>query len=184
MSRLLVPPRASFLMRLVRDRRGVSAVEFALIAPIMIGFYFGLAEICQGYMADRRTSHAASMVGDLVAQADAVTAADVTDIFQIGALIMRPFPTDELQMRVSSIMRGNDGVARVLWSRGSGMTSRPVDEVVTVPDGLIDNGESLILAESAYDYDSPIDYLIPTVTHFTHTFYLRPRSVEMVSYTP
>ena len=31
------------LRRLFRDERGVSAVEFAMIAPIMIFFYFGLA---------------------------------------------------------------------------------------------------------------------------------------------
>ena len=27
------------------DNRGVAAIEFALIAPIMISFYFGLSEI-------------------------------------------------------------------------------------------------------------------------------------------
>lgn len=176
-----LPP---LLRRLAFDRRGVSAVEFALIAPIMIGFYFGLAEICQGYMADRRASHAASMVGDLVAQADAVTGGEINDIFEIGAIIMRPFPADELELRVSSVTRGSDGVARVDWSRADGMTARPANEVVTVPDGLIANGESLILAEAAYDYDSPADYLIPGMTRFSHTFYLRPRSVEIVPYTP
>ena len=33
------------LTRLRGDRRGVSAVEFALIAPVIIVFYFGLAEL-------------------------------------------------------------------------------------------------------------------------------------------
>ena len=31
------------LSRLARDKRGVSAVEFALLAPVMIGLYFGCA---------------------------------------------------------------------------------------------------------------------------------------------
>ena len=41
----------TLLHRLGRDRRGVSAVEFALIAPAMIAFYFGLAEITQALLA-------------------------------------------------------------------------------------------------------------------------------------
>ena len=33
--------KIGLLRRLLRDRRGVSAVEFALIAPVMIMIYFG-----------------------------------------------------------------------------------------------------------------------------------------------
>ena len=54
------------LQQFVRDRRGVSAVEFALIAPLMIAFYFGLTEFCQGYMAQKRMGHSAAAVADPV----------------------------------------------------------------------------------------------------------------------
>ncbi len=60
--------RTGLLKRLLQDRRGVSAIEFALIAPVMITIYFGLIEFSQGYMAERRAGHVASMVADLVAQ--------------------------------------------------------------------------------------------------------------------
>ena len=36
------------IARAARDNRGVSAVEFALLAPVMIGLYFGCAEIADG----------------------------------------------------------------------------------------------------------------------------------------
>lgn len=171
-------------MRLVRDQSGVSAVEFALLAPLMIAFYFGLVEICQGYMADRRATHVASMVGDLSAQADALTYAELDDIFAIGVIIMRPFPTDSLQIRVSSVTRGSDGVARVDWSRAWNTTALEEDAVIETPDGLIEEGQSLVMSESVYDYDSPADYLMPGLTRFTHVFYLRPREIEQVSLTP
>jgi hypothetical protein len=35
--------------RFGRDRRGVSAVEFALLAPIMITLYFGCVEVSDGW---------------------------------------------------------------------------------------------------------------------------------------
>lgn len=176
------PP--GLLRRFGRDRRGVSAVEFAMLAPVMIVFYFGLAEFCQGYMADKRSTHATSLIADLVAQSDAVTGAELDDIFQIGAVIMKPFPASALQVRVSSITRGTDGVARVDWSRSAGMSARAVNQVVDVPTGLIANGQSLVLSESTYDYRSPANYLMPGLTRFSHTYYLRPREVERVAYTP
>jgi Flp pilus assembly protein TadG len=42
------------LSRFWRDRRGVSAVEFALIAPVLMIFYFGMAELTEAMMAQRR----------------------------------------------------------------------------------------------------------------------------------
>jgi Flp pilus assembly protein TadG len=59
---------------LAGDVRGVSAVEFALIAPVMILFYAGMVDLCQGYMALKRTSHA-SAVADLASQSRSMTKA-------------------------------------------------------------------------------------------------------------
>ncbi len=172
--------RAGIFARLRRDRRGVSAVEFAMLAPLMIAFYFGLAEFCQGYMAQKRMGHAAAMVADLVAQTDVVEKAEVDDIFGIGELIMKPFSAAPLTMRISSVTRNSSGVARVNWSRGDGISGRSVGSTVTVPAGLIENGESVVMSEATYDYDSPVDYLMPTVTRFSHTYYSRPRRVDAV----
>ena len=47
-----------------RDPRGVSAVEFALIAPLLILMYCGMAELSLAMMAQRRLSNIASAIGD------------------------------------------------------------------------------------------------------------------------
>lgn len=174
--------RKGLISRLTGDERGVSAVEFALIAPVMIAFYFGMAEFCQGYMAQKRMGHVSAMVADLVAQEETVATTNLDDIFQIGGLIMKPFSTAPLQQRVSSVTQ-TAGVARVTWSRGRGMTARAVNETMVLPAGLIANGESIIVSEATYDYDSPVDYLMPTVTRFSHIYYLRPRTVDNVTCT-
>lgn len=174
----------SLIRRLGRDQRGLAAVEFALLAPLMILLYFGLVEFCQGYMAQKRMGHVASQVADLVAQSDSMTGTQVDDIFMIGGLIMRPFPDAGLSQRVSSVTRNASGVVRVDWSRGSGMSPLEKDVVITgIPTGLIGNGESLVMAEAAYDYRSPANYLLPGVTKFEQTYYLRPRTVNVVTYS-
>lgn len=172
-----------FLTRLRGDRRGVSAVEFALLAPIMIALYFGLTEFCQGYMAQKRVAHTASAVGDLVAQTDVVTKDQLDDIIGIGGLIMKPFDATSLTIRISSVTRDANDVAKVDWSRASGVTPLAKGATVTVPEGVIAKGESLVMAETTYDYRSPIQYVLPAVTKFSRVFYLRPRRVEVVTCT-
>lgn len=163
--------------RLAGDERGISAVEFAMLAPVLIAFYLGLSEFCQGYMAQKRMGHASAMVADLVAQEESVTAATVDDVFDIGTLIMKPFSAATLHQRVSSISR-TGGVATVDWSRSDGMTARTVGSTVTLPADLIADGESIIMSEATYDYDSPADYLMPAITRFSHSYYLRPRTSD------
>jgi Flp pilus assembly protein TadG len=169
--------RRGLFSRLGHDERGVSAVEFAMLAPVLIAFYFGMAEFCQGFMAQKRMGHASSLVADLVAQEEIVSTANLDDIFDIGGLIMKPFSATPLKQRVSSVTR-TAGVAKVDWSRGDGLTARTVGSTVTLPDDLIANGESIVMSEATYDYDSPVDYLMPAITIFSHTYYLRPRTVD------
>jgi hypothetical protein len=161
--------RRSLFARLKHDERGVSAVEFAMLAPVLIAFYFGMAEFCQGYMAQKRMGHVSATVADLVAQEETVATATLDDIFDIGGLLMKPFPTTALKQRV-----------KVTWSRADGMTARTVGETVALPADLITDGQSIVMSEATYDYDSPVDYLMPTITRFSHVYYLRPRTVDQV----
>ncbi|ADK99962.1 TadE/TadG family type IV pilus assembly protein [Brevundimonas subvibrioides] len=169
------------LRRFWRDESGVSAVEFALLAPVMIALYFGSAEFCQGFMAQKRMDHATSQVADITSQDGVVTRDELDDTLAVAQLIMSPFPTTPLKMRVSGVTRNASGVAKIDWSRGSGMTALGTGAVVTVPAGMIANGESVILSEATYDYVSPLRYLLPNAIQFRQTFYLRPRLVDKVT---
>lgn len=161
-----------------RDQAGLAAVEFALLVPVMILLYFGMVELCQVHMAQKRMSHVTSMVADLTARAESVSQDDLDKVFDIGGQIMRPFAPGSLQTCVSSVTRGSDGVVRVNWSYGRGVA--PCSASFTVPNGLIINGESLIVSESIYDYASPVGKFLPGLTKLTRVYYLRPRVVDEV----
>ncbi len=169
--------------RLRRDDRGISAVEFALLAPVMILLYFALSEFCQAYMAQKRAGHVNAIVGDIVAQNEVITGTQIDETFEISNLIMRPFPTTGLKQRVTSVSRRSNGQTRVDWSRASGMSALAANTIVDVPTDLIANGQAIILTEVDYDYSSPVDYLMPAVTKFTFKSWLRPRRSETISYT-
>jgi Flp pilus assembly protein TadG len=165
------------------DRDGVSAVEFALIAPIMILFYFGMAELCQGFMAQKRTEHVASTIADLVAQEETISTAGLTDIYTVAAKVLQPFPTTGLKQRLTSVTRNTSGVAKVDWGSGSNWTPRSTGSTVTLPANLVANGESVIMAEVQYPYQSAFDYVMPQSMTFSKTYYLRPRQSTSVTKT-
>ena len=170
------------LRNLIKDRRGTAAVEFAFVAPVMILMYYGLAELTQGMMADRRASHVASAIGDLVAQDTVINTTEMTDVFNVGKAIIAPFPATGLSMRVTSIRKDSTGAIQVMWSKSSGSMG-VLTTVASLPTGLIANNESVILAESSYVYNSTTKQALPNALTFTQKYYLKPRKTAQVTWS-
>jgi Flp pilus assembly protein TadG len=168
-----------------RDRRGVSAVEFALIAPVLVLLYCGLAELTQATMAQRRLSNIASSIGDLVAQSTQLSDASRTDIFTIGNTIMAPYSTTTLRMCLVSVSSDATGKDTVDWSENSNSYANcPAKGTVlasgVVPVGVLPASQSVIMAKASYGYSSPIKLVLPSTLNFYRTYYLRPRKSETV----
>ncbi len=167
----------SLLLARLRDRRGVAALEFALIAPIMILMFFGISELGQGLLAERRVSHATASLGDLAAQLPNIAQADADDMFAASADIMAPLNTTPLKLRVSSVTGNSKGLPKVDWSYGSGLTKyADCATPPALPAGLVTApGETVILSESQYQFTSPVGYILPSGITFNRSSYLRPR---------
>ncbi|ALL15353.1 TadE/TadG family type IV pilus assembly protein [Caulobacter henricii] len=177
------PPRS--LKGFWRDRRGVSAVEFALIAPVLVILYCGLAELTQAMMAQRRLSNIASSIGDLVAQSAQLSNARRDDVFTIGATIMAPFPTGTLRMCLVSVSSDATGRDTVDWSenRNSHANCPAAGTVLganVIPTGVLPANQSVVMAKASYGYTSPIKFILPSTLNFYRTFYLRPRKSDKV----
>jgi Flp pilus assembly protein TadG len=167
-----------------RDRRGVSAVEFAFIAPVLIVMYCGLAELTQAMMAQRRLSNIASAIGDLVAQSPQTGPTKMADIFSMGSIIMAPFPVTNLKMCVYSVTSDSAGKDTVAWSKPSttGMTNCPNagDKPTDIAAGVLPASQSVIIAKASYAYTSTIKLVMPKTMTFNRTYYLRPRKSDTV----
>lgn len=170
------------LKRLAKDKRGVSAVEFALVAPVMILLYFGLAELTMAMMAERRASHTASAIADLVAQTPQINQTEMDAIFMIGDAILKPFPTTTLKMRVTSVKADANNIPKVTWSKSKNLSPLTAGSTVTsFPANLLAANESLVMAESSYTFTSPLKKVMPNGITFSQKFYLKPRkSAEVV----
>ncbi|TIV71910.1 MAG: pilus assembly protein, partial [Mesorhizobium sp.] len=67
-----------------RDRRGVAAIEFAFIVPVLLIMYFITMEASQAIETSKKVSRIGSMVADLVTQQQTVVKANLDAIMKIG----------------------------------------------------------------------------------------------------
>ncbi len=167
------------LRRLRDDRRGVSAVEFALILPVLALLYMGSIEVSFMMMADRKVTNSASALGDLVARGTTIQKAEMDNIFDSAEAIFQPYEGGQAKMRVSSLVE-DKGKAKVAWSRGKNMGARGTGSTVTVPDGILPPGGSIIYAEVGFDYSSSLGFFVQGKKNLNEEFFLRPRRVDEV----
>ncbi len=144
------------------DRRGVAAVEFALILPLILLLYVGAVDMTRAVLLGRRLDLLSRTISDLVSQQSTttpVTSSTVSLIFGAASAVMSPFPTSALNLTVSAVdIKANaDGTccqALVRWSFTQNGTLRACKTPLTqVADGTYGTAanvpRSIILANSA-----------------------------------
>ncbi len=159
---------------------GISAVEFALIAPLMAIIYFGCIELSFMMVLDRKVTGATATLGDLTARASSVTNSELDDIFEATRMVMQPHDITEARMRITSLYE-DGGDTKVAWSEGCNLSSYSTDQLVTIPNNLVPTGGTIIMAEIEYDYNSVLGYFFTTSKTLTDKFYLRPRRVDSIT---
>ncbi len=172
--------RAGFL----RDARGVSAVEFAMILPVMMVLYRGGVEISRAISINRKVTLAARTMADLVAQVQKVNATDIGNVLTAGESIAWPFNDASLKLRVSNVKIDPMGVAKVEWSRARNRTPRANNETVTVPAGINIPNTSLVWGEVEYLYTPQIGggfSIIKEGLLLHDQIYMRPRLNDNVA---
>jgi Flp pilus assembly protein TadG len=169
------------IRRFSRENRGVSAVEFAILLPVMLTLYLGGTEVTQGITIKRKTTMVTRTIGDLVAQDTSVTNGEMTSIFSAAGAVVSPYPSGNLKVIVSSVSIDAQKVAKVVWSDAwGGATARLPGETVTLPENLNDFiNTTLIWAEASYTY-TPIGYMITGPMTLADNLYVRPRLVAKV----
>jgi len=181
-----------FLGCLKKETKGTSAIEFALIFPILILVYFGLVEISNSLEVKRKVENAANLTGMLVAQAEAVDADFMTNVYKASKMAFEPLDVAPLKVRISSVFRElqNDGsfINKVAWSDGDGLTALAVGSVLNPPDNILGDNRGIIVTEVEYKYarilpeTSFTDFFPSGDIVFTRTFWAHPRYVISIPF--
>lgn len=122
--------------------RGVAAVEFAIILPLMVAIFCGMCELTIGYNMSRKMIMLTRTLADLTARArGSVTTTKIESIFSAASVALQPYDASAAQLRLSSIevkMVNGQAVGTVKWSCAKGKTilGRDVDTTYPVPLGF------------------------------------------------
>ncbi len=166
-----------------RDKRGVSAVEFALLLPLMLTLYLGGVEVSQGIAIDRKVTLTARTVADLVAQVSTIDNSGVNAVLGASAAILAPYPDNKATIKISVLDIDKNGNAKVKWSMAKNGSARAVGESVTVPTALRAPNSSLIWGEAAYNYAPSIGHAVTGTMTLSDQIFMRPRLSETVNKT-
>lgn len=162
--------------RIAGNRRGVAAIEFAFVLPVMLSIYFGVVEIGQGVMIDRKLTELTRSLADLSSRTSTVSNAEMNNIFDAATTVMAPFTTVAPRMVVTSIVIDANRVARVCWSSTRNGTALARGSAITVPDDLRIANTSLIRSTSTYGFTPVIGYILTGTIQITgDPIYMRPR---------
>ncbi|RST87501.1 pilus assembly protein [Aquibium carbonis] len=184
--------------RLGRDRKGVAAIEFAFIAPLLLVTYFMTMEVSQGLEVSKKTGRIAIIVGDLVTQQQSLNKADLDSIMRIGEAVIQPYSRSAPSVYVTAIEISDEEKpkATVAWSRklvgGATSSYLPAGSIVTtVPQKLMIRNTFLIRAESKLEYTPVVVWSAGDSASFgmksafdkldmSDRYFLRPRMSQKV----
>jgi Flp pilus assembly protein TadG len=166
------------------DEQGVSAIEFAMVLPLMVTLYLGGVEISQAVSADRKITLVTRTIADLVSQSATISNADMTNILNASSAVAAPLSAENLQVRVASVIFGAGGAMTIDWSYPSPNWSAPtMADITNIPDSLKVEGTSLIWAEAQYNYTPAIGYVLTGTRPLTDKIFMRPRGGGTVART-
>ncbi|RRI06363.1 pilus assembly protein [Mesorhizobium tamadayense] len=178
--------------RFCRDRRGIAAIEFAFIVPVLLIMYFITMEASQAIETSKKVSRIGSMVADLVTQQTSVDKAALDAIMRIGTSTLQPYNRSTPTIIITGIQITDEATpkVKVAWSRklvGSTYSVDAVkDSITTVPSTLTIRNTFLVRVESDLGYKPIITWsagdskALGLTSAFNNiamgeTYYLRPR---------
>lgn len=189
---------ASLLKRFRGDRKGVAAVEFAFLMPLLLCMYFGSIEVMQAVDTNRKLNRVSAQIADLVSQSINLNKADIDAIMDIGAASMSPYTRSTPDIRITAVKMSNDATptSTVLWKRnrvankftGAGSST----EAVTVPATFKVKGQTIIKVETSLSYNLMLAWDGKTASRYgvvgffngipmAKTAYFRPRIGDTVN---
>lgn len=172
------------------DRRGIAAVEFAFIAPIMLVLFLGTIEFSAGLAVYRKVVQGAQTLSDLTSRSQVVTDTDLSNFRIIVNAIMTPFSVAPVKATVSMLyIDPVSAQARAQWSSGDDAVT--AGSTVVIPASLVGRdssgkvipGQYLIMGSVRYLYVPIVGFVMKAAgVNLSQVAYTRPRQNSCVFY--
>jgi Flp pilus assembly protein TadG len=178
-----VRPLTELCRRFTKSNRGVAAIEFAAIMPVLAIIFLASFDGGRAVAAYMKVRAATYSLAAITNQYSTIASTDMTAILGATSVVMAPYNSGTPTVTVSQI-KVSSGNATIEWSASQGGTARSVGSTLSPPSAIKVNGSYLIFAEVSYRY-TPIFGFFGSGSGITlsDNLYVTPRTVSCIVYT-
>jgi Flp pilus assembly protein TadG len=167
--------------RLLADRRGVAATEFAMIAPALIFLVMGVLEMSFRFRAAEEATRYVHQLADLIGREEDMTTEQLGKLYGAAIHMMKPLETTEnLDVDIASIgFEGTESEPAYFWRRVAGT---PVEFQLANAEGMGLQNESVIRVGVRYTYESVLSNLFGgSIMTIEREAFARPRIERVIT---
>jgi Flp pilus assembly protein TadG len=176
---------------------GTAAVEFALVAPLLIMMLFGVTEETAVLRAQMKVSHAAGVLATMIAaQTSTVTpgtAGTLGNLCYGAKLTLTPLGTAPFAAAIASVTTSASGSSTSTAMDWESDTSCPTAAKaigataavgIATSARLVPNaGDSMIIVQASYTYTATTHFVLAPSYTLTQSAYARPRTNNTIGCT-
>lgn len=175
---------------LKRDLSGVAAVEFAMLAPVLIVAFIGTFEMSEAVTVNRKITQSASTIADLVTQTTKLDTNEMNNIFDATGAVMAPYDASGLEIVVAAIGENTkSGENEVVWSKAKNTAawSKGAPPPVTIPASIDLSTQQIVIAQAKFSYKAVFpglakEFFGSESFAMEETFFLRPRNSASIEF--
>ena len=190
-----MPGPLSLYRRFIASTRGVAAIEFAMILPVLLILLlatFDAGNAIAVYMKVRAATYILGAITNQYSTSVPITAADMTAVTGATSQVLAPYSgTPAVVISQLSISAGGKATATVDWSATLNGTALTKGSSVTLPSTIASSTTTcrvypcyLIFAQVSYTYTPVFGYFATGGITFSDSVYVTPRSSNCIPYVP
>ncbi len=165
----------------IRDEKGLSFIETAVLFPVLLTMMMAVYDLGQGVVVNQKTVSASQIIADLITRQEVVDTETVTDIVNAGELAFAPYSAVPFGYDIASIEFDEESDPIILWRITENMSQS--DAAIDSTEGLGEEGEGVVVVSVQYSYEPYFSNFVVDSFNMTERAFLRGRKSATVGCT-
>lgn len=182
---------ATIYRRFIASTRGVAAIEFAMIMPVLTVIFLGSYDGGRAIAVYMKVRSATYTLDAITNQYTTIQSSDMQAIVGATSVVLAPYSSTPVVVVISQIKINTGGKATVSWSYALNGTALAQGSTVTIPAGLVASGNTcgtypcyLIFGQVSYTYTPLFGFFGSGGITLADSLYVTPRSSACIFYPP
>jgi Flp pilus assembly protein TadG len=182
---------ATIYRRFIASTRGVAAIEFAMIMPVLMVIFLGSYDGGRAIAIYMKVRSATYTLDAITNQYTTIQSSDMQAIVGATSVVLTPYSSTPVVVVISQIEIKTGGTATVSWSYALNGTPLAQGSTVTIPAGLVASGNTcgtypcyLIFGQVSYTYTPLFGFFGSGGITLADSLYVTPRSSACIFYPP